>query len=212
MQNLFYYYCPINFYYTGCDVFKTENSTNIKPPKYNAQYYTAFFDKTKKEWYIKPQMLIGNFISKETGELFQEIEIEYIENYTTLDDLILNKSNECKKFYDDLRNITIKNSASGEFKCNQDLTNSIESWITDVSSRETKVYEYLYKDLIIHIPLESCIKLRLYVSKIRNFCASLSNYHVFQIEKLQSKADIDNYNYQIDNHGKPIEKFADFIV
>ncbi len=137
---------------------------------------------------------------------------EYIENYTTLDGLVLNKSNECKKFYDDLRNITIKNGASGEFKCNQDLTNSIESWITDVSSRETKVYEYLYKDLVIHIPLESCIKLRLYVSKIRNFCASLSSYHVFQIEKLQSKADIDNYNYQIDNHGKPVEKFADFIV
>jgi hypothetical protein len=212
MEKIYHYYCPINFYYTGSDIFTIENSTKIAPPEYDKKYFTAFFDTTEQEWQIKPQILIGNFISKETGKLFQEIESKFAENYTTLDELIFNKNNECKKFYDELRNITIRNGASGEFKCNQDLSNSIDSWIRDISAREMQVYEYLYQDLIIHIPLQSCIKLRSYVSKVRNFCASLCNYHIYKISKLQSKMEIDNYNYELDSQGNFIEKFPDFII
>ena len=210
MQN--FYYCPKEFYYCGCDNFEIENSTKIAPPEYNSQYFTAFFNKEHNTWDIKPQILIGSFIDKNSGKEFNQIEAQFFHNYTTLKDLILNKSSECKKFYDNLRFITIRNGASGEFKCDQDLSNSVDSWIRDISTREIQIYKYFYKELVIHIPLQSCIKLRSYISVVRNFCASFCNFHLNKISQLKSKLDIDNYNYQVTNDGKQVVKFPDFII
>jgi len=208
----FYYYCPQELYYCGCDYFETSHSTKIAPPEYNSQYFTAFINEERNGWDIKPQILIGDFIDKNSGSKFSQIEVQFSENYTTLKDLIFNKSNECKKFYDNLRFITIRNGASGEFKCDQDLSNSVESWIRDISVREIQVYEYFYKESIIHIPLQSCIKLRAHIAMVRNFCASLCNFHLNKISQLKSKLDIDNYNYQVDKNGKQVIKFADFVI
>jgi hypothetical protein len=47
---------------------------------------------------------------------------------------------------------------------------------------------------------------------VRNFCASLCNFHLNKISQLKSKLDIDNYNYQVDKNGKQVIKFADFVI
>jgi hypothetical protein len=212
----FYYYCPKNFYYTGCDSFALENSTTIAPPIYETQYFTAFFDKETKQWNIKPQILNGIFVDKQTGKAIDnEIPIISQANYLTIEELKIQKTTECNNFYEQLRIITIRNGAAGVFKCDQNLSNCIDSWIKDITSRDIQIYEYLYGDVIVHLPLKACIELSSYVAKVRNFCASLRDYHIYKITKLQNINDIDilfNYDYKLNKNGEIVQKFPDFII
>jgi hypothetical protein len=77
----FYYYCPQELYYCGCDDFETAHSTKIAPPEYNSQYFTAFINEERNGWYIKPQILIGDFIDKNSGSKFSQIEVLNVKNF-----------------------------------------------------------------------------------------------------------------------------------
>ena len=122
------------------------------------------------------------------------------------------KIEDCKKFYDDLRYINAKNGTSIMLKCDQSLSNGIDSWLKAMKGKNENSYKFYIRKKVVIIIEEECIRLSYYIANIRNECATLFSFHTDNISLLLTVAEIENYDYKCNMQNIKIERFPDFII
>lgn len=127
------------------------------------------------------------------------------------------KINDCKKFYDDLRYINAKNGHEVVIKCDSNFSDGLRNEIDRMNGASDKVYAYRCKDangkkIVVNISLSECQRLVPFIANVRSKCYTFCKNNVEMISDLQTKNEIDNYNYKLDISGNEVTKFPDFII
>ena len=173
---MFYYYCPINFYYCGKDTFKTENSTEIAPPVFDAKTNTAYF--LNNAWEIKKQILTGLFVNKVTYEIKTEIFAEEMNNYVPEADFIEYRKQEVLSEYEEAQKMLLVNGKSVLINIKGQLYRELKIEFSNSQLRIDKMVEIVIQD--IH-------NLKRYILKMPR------SFGKFLLKQIQ---DVSFYNYK----------------
>jgi len=144
---LYYYYCPVNFYYCGSGDFKVANSTEIAPPEFEQSTQTAFFNIEKKEWYLKDQVLMGNFINLKTFELKKEILAKEKQDYLDEVSFCKKKIKEILQDYAEAQKLLMINGKTVLTRIQGEQYNDIQREFNKSSWEKDKIVTLVIQDI-----------------------------------------------------------------
>lgn len=144
-----------------------------------------------------------------------------------LENLKLQKIQECCKFWEEMRFFKIINSVNDDFiilKANQEMQNNIDAWIQGMRyDIQNKVFlaeaDAYYEYNNINIPYSKCLLLKQFIAKVRTEIVKNKTFHVGddikiigKIQQLKSKIELENYNYKNNFVGVLFTKPQNFII
>ena len=217
---MFYYYCPINYYFCGNGDFKIDNSTELSPPEYNQSTETAFFNIEKKEWYLQDQVLIGNFINLKTFELKTEILAKEKQDYVEEVSFYKKKIKEIQQDYIEAQKLLIINGQTVLIRIQGEEYTDIQREFNKSSWEKDKIVTLVIQDINNKKRYKLIIPRsfgKFLLSKIQKISAHNYDQKQVALQKIETKEltfkEIDNLtvNYYFNNQINIVEEADNYI-